>query len=313
VNSDVTSQRFVLGDWGTSRLRLYLLDGELVIDRCDGPGIASLASALPGLRMETLAGLVAPWTDASGPLRIVLCGMAGSRNGLMEVPYAPLPVNAKEWSGASGNLKAGSLRITIAAGVCSNDDVMRGEETQVFGAMHLDPELANRRALLLLPGTHSKWVTLCAGSITGFRTAITGEMYSLLHDHSTLLMAGHTADPSPGSDEERAAGFEAGTASSRTLDGGLTGALFAVRTAQLLDNRSKAWAGGYLSGLLIGHEIASMSEVFGAIPMRIIGDPELATLYQRAFGPSAPDMRILDGTECAMAGLRLLQEIAVYS
>jgi 2-dehydro-3-deoxygalactonokinase len=310
----VTWQRCVLGDWGTSRLRLYLLDGEVVIDRCVGPGIASLASASAGTRVETLAGLVAPWTDASGPLRIVLCGMAGSRNGLMEVPYASLPANADEWSGASGNLDAGSLRMTIAAGVCSKDDVMRGEETQVFGAMYLDPELANCRALLLLPGTHSKWVTLCRGSITGFRTAITGEMYSLLHDHSTLLMAGHAAAPSPeGSDEERAAGFEAGTASSRTLDGGLTSALFAVRTAQLLDNRSIAWAGGYLSGLLIGHEIASMSEVFGAIPVRIIGDPELATLYQRAFGLSAPDIRILDGTECAMAGLRFLREIAVYS
>jgi 2-dehydro-3-deoxygalactonokinase len=304
----VTSQRYVLGDWGTSRLRLFLLEGDLVADSCDGPGIASLAAASAESRVQTLAGLVAPWTNAARPVRVVLCGMAGSRNGLLEVPYTGLPADAAAWSRESRTVHAGSMHITIAAGVRSRSDVMRGEETQIFGAMQLDPELGNTTGVLLLPGTHSKWVEISGGSITGFRTAMTGELYALLHDHSTLLKTDRTGrDADSESVDDRASGFGAGVERSANLDGGLPAALFETRTAQLLEHRSKSWAAGYLSGLLIGHEVAAMSEAFqSAPPVRIIGEPRLTSLYQTAFTKRAIEMPTLDGAACAIAGLQLL-------
>lgn len=308
--ADVTSQRYVLGDWGTSRLRLSLLDGDLVADTCNGPGIASLAAVPIESRVQTLASLVARWTDAARPVRVLLCGMAGSRNGLLEVPYTVLPADAAAWSRESRTVYTRSMHITIAAGVRSSNDVMRGEETQIFGAMQLDPELDHATGVLLLPGTHSKWVQISGGSITGFRTAITGELYALLHDHSTLLKTDRTARVADcESLDERNSGFGAGVERSANLNGGLPAALFETRTAQLLDHRSKSWAAGYLSGLLIGHEIASMSEAFGSVaPIRIIGDPRLTSLYQAAFATRASEMPTLDGAACAIAGLRFLRD-----
>ena len=306
----MTSRRYVLGDWGTSRLRLFLLEGDLVADTRDGPGMASLAADSAESRARTLASLVAPWTEDRRPVRVVLCGMAGSRNGLLEVPYTGLPADAVAWSRESRTLHSGSMRITIAAGVRSSNDVMRGEETQIFGAMQLDPGLGKATGVLVLPGTHSKWVQISGGSITGFRTAITGELYALLHDHSTLLKTDRTArDAGSESVDDRASGFGAGIERSANLDGGLPAALFEARTARLLDHRSKSWAAGYLSGLLIGHEVLGMSEAFrNARPIRIIGEPRLASLYQTAFTRRALELPALDGGACVIAGLQMLHK-----
>jgi 2-dehydro-3-deoxygalactonokinase len=289
---------------------LFLLEDGVVADSCNGPGIAALASVPAASRMQTLASLVAPWTDNLRPIQVVLCGMAGSRNGLFEVPYARLPADCAAWARESRTLQTGSMHITIAAGVCSGNDVMRGEETQIFGAMQLDPELGNATDVVLLPGTHSKWVEVSRGSISRFRTAITGELYALLHDHSTLLKTGGAEADADGIDE-RDSGFHAGTDRSPNLEGGLLAALFEVRAAQLLEQRSKSWAAGFLSGLLICHEIVSMSEAFWNVDaIRIIGEPALIELYQTALAKHGIEMQTLDGASCAIAGLRLLHEPA---
>ena len=58
---------------------------------------------------------------------------------------------------------------------------MRGEETQILGALHLEPTLASRpSSLLCLPGTHTKWVLLDEGTVQEFLTATTGELFALL-------------------------------------------------------------------------------------------------------------------------------------
>jgi 2-dehydro-3-deoxygalactonokinase len=185
---------------------------------------------------------------------------------------------------------------------------MRGEETQVFGAMQVDGDLGDATHVVLLPGTHSKWVEVSEGSITRFRTAITGELYALLHDHSTLLKTGGHGVEHEGIDD-RDSGFRHGIERSSMPEGVLAAALFETRALQLLDQRSKAWAAGYLSGLLIGHEVASMSDAFqGAAPLCIIGEPGLVSLYRTACTRLGIELSALDGAECALAGLRLLRE-----
>lgn len=307
-------RRYVLGDWGTSRLRLFLMDGAEIVDSREGPGIGAFAGRAPDstdILADTLTGLIAPWTDAAQPMDVVLSGMIGSRNGLFDVPYARAPIDGAAWSRTAWSAKMSSLNITIAAGLRSGDqdgapDVMRGEETQIFGAMQLDTALAAGSQLFVLPGTHSKWVNADNGKVTRFRTALTGEVFALLRDHSTLLKAGAGAISS---DADTDAGFIAGIQRCARLDAGLLASLFEARTAQLLEQRSRAWASGFLSGLLIGYEVASLSASCSTIrSVRIIGDPNLTSLYQRVFTDRGVEVHLLDGAACAIAGLRYLRE-----
>ncbi|MGH8187686.1 MAG: 2-dehydro-3-deoxygalactonokinase, partial [Steroidobacteraceae bacterium] len=158
--------RHVLGDWGTSRLRLALVENGNIVATREGPGIGAL-TASPA---ETLAALVSQWLPASKSLHVVLSGMVGSRNGLIETAYAPVPIDFARWSRAAQFTRVHGLHIAIATGLRDDSragapDVMRGEETQIFGALHLDPTLREGSHLFVLPGTHSKWVDVENGLI----------------------------------------------------------------------------------------------------------------------------------------------------
>ena len=172
--------------------------------------------------------------------------------------------------------------LTIAGGLCSEPgaqagDVMRGEETQIFGALRLSPRLANGRHILVLPGTHSKWVELEDGKVLRFRTAFTGETYALLCTHSTLLRAAGSADQAD--DWQR--GFDAGVQRAAELAEGLLVAVFEARVQQLLAGRSRAWASAFLSGLLIAYEIDTVGRTFHSQgEITVIGDQQLAALYR---------------------------------
>ena len=181
---------FIGGDWGTSRLRLYLCDEALeIIDARVGPG----AAAARGQHESVLDNLIGNWGSASSGTPVVLCGMVGSSIGWVETPYADCPVHPDALAEACVPLKNG--RVHVVPGLaCRNrfeaPDVMRGEETQVLGALQRLPELGSGKRLLCLPGTHTKWVMLSDGTITEFLTAPVGELYEVLTRHSILV-----ADP----------------------------------------------------------------------------------------------------------------------
>jgi 2-dehydro-3-deoxygalactonokinase len=206
MDSSVT----IFGDWGTSRLRLYLRQGKSVLDRRDGPGIGSLNGASP---REVFLRLVGDWREA-GPSMALLCGMVGSRNGWQEAAYAPCPAGAADIRERLLHIDADGLPVAIVPGLsCRNalggPDVMRGEETQILGALELDPALKRGRHLLALPGTHTKWVAVEDGRIAHFVTAPVGELYALLREHSILAKA------APGDDPESPEGFAQGVARDR--------------------------------------------------------------------------------------------------
>lgn len=299
--------RHVLGDWGTSRLRLWLIErGEVAATR-EGPGIGALTNP-PG---DTLAALVAPWRSASETLHVVLSGMAGSRTGLLETDYVPTAADFDRWSRAARLTRVHDMPVAVAAGLRDESrqhapDVMRGEETQIFGAMQLEPALRAGSHLFVLPGTHSKWVGIENGAIARINTALTGELFALLHDRSILLKAGSAENADSA---EHDAGFDAGLKRSQHLPERLLAALFEVRTAQLLRGRSRAWASGFLSGLLIGDEVAGMSALHASIrDVVIVADAQLAGLYERALAARGIRSRRFDGGACALAGLRQLYE-----
>ena len=286
------SGSLVIGDWGNSRLRLWRLYRGEVAERREGPGMAHA-----GDPSAALSALLDGW----GENRAILCGMAGARGGLHEAPYLSCPVDRQAWLAQAAQIEIDGRRITVAPGLTvSNDngrpDVMRGEETQVFGAMTLDPDLLIGRHLVVLPGTHSKWVRVEDGRLVGFNTHMTGELFELLGT-STLSVAGLAV----ANDDE--AGFAAGLARSAGR-AGLTASLFEARAAQLRQGKSPGWARGFVSGLLIGTETRSET-LPGPKSVVMIGDPALTARYGVALAHWGVNAAVMDGERCAIAGLRL--------
>ncbi len=293
----------VLGDWGTSRLRLYRMVKGIVVGRLAGPGIAALDAPSDHILTATLAS----WDAAGAADQIILSGMVGSRNGWQEVAYADCPCDVADWRRSAARLMLNTVPVTIAAGLACIDavgrhDVMRGEETQIFGALHLDKALLQGRHLLALPGTHSKWVTVEDGVIMDFRTFLTGELFALLRNHSILMGAAGDAD---GGFEDK--GFVAGI--DRVAQGApLLGALFETRSAQLRAGRSPGWAQAFLSGLLIGSEIVATIALDPEAEIVLIGDPALLDRYTCALDRLGRRSRAIDGETCVIAGLGLLRK-----
>jgi 2-dehydro-3-deoxygalactonokinase len=288
----VSSHRFIAGDWGTTRLRLSLCEEDRILETRSGPGIG----ALTGSPAQIVRELIEPWSSRHGALPLVLCGMVGSRNGWKEVPYVACPASADSLRKALLRFEDGSLNVAIVPGVSCRSplgapDVMRGEETQIIGALALRPALARGRRLLCLPGTHTKWVSLEDGVIRSFVTAMTGELFALLRDHSMLARASQPASsgsapsvaPAPGAAPTAGGapmasiaaaappaggGAESGFDRALALQSGethapLLHALFGTRSRQLIDGVSREWALDFLSGLLIGADVSGAIEVLG--------------------------------------------------
>jgi 2-dehydro-3-deoxygalactonokinase len=301
------SERYIVGDWGTTRLRLYLIEQGQVAAVREGAGIGRLQAA----PAEVLLEETRPWVEPQPSVDVMLGGMASSRGGLQELPYVRVAAGAGEWMRGAKRIAIGPLNVVLATGVqCGGPadgfDVMRGEEAQIFGAIQIQPALGLGSQRLVLPGTHTKWVNVADAAITQFRTAITGELYALLREHSTLLKANPHEPDDP---EQFDQGFDAGTTQSMAANVGLLSVLFRTRTEQLLQDRTRSWASGFLSGLLIGYEMVSMlKKPFDSAPLTIIGAPSLAVLYQRALAGYGVSSRVLDGAQCACRGLQLLRD-----
>jgi len=284
-------------DWGTSTLRAYRLDnaGRIGARREAPAGIMTVAAQAFA---EVLEAQLGDWIDDTP---IVMSGMIGSRQGWLEVPYAACPAGAAEIARGLRPVvwNAGRRRGWIAPGLSYRGangipDVMRGEETQIIGALVNLPE---GEATICLPGTHSKWVRWRDGKIVAFATAMTGEVFAVLRRHSILgrLMsetdAGHDG-----------AAFAAGLRRAAET-GGLLHHLFGARTRGLFGEVAEDALPSYLSGILIGHEIAALAPAEGVV--HLIGAPGLVALYREALAARGCDSRMLDG-DCVARGLFLL-------
>lgn len=262
-------------DWGTSSLRAYRLDAGTVAEVRVRPwGIRQLPE---GGFDAALAEVTAGWPA----LPRLACGMVGSRNGWCEVPYLELPTDAVTLGRALHVFVAGDGRaLHLVPGLRNpqGPDVMRGEETQLFGAMARDPALA-AHATVVLPGTHSKWANVRDGAIVDFSTAMTGELFALLLRHSILNAGGDEGAPAPDA-------FARGVLAAR--DSGAAGGLsrlFSARALMLDGMLAPASVPDYLSGLLLGEElraqIASGRFRIDA-PIQLIGDAALCARYREA-------------------------------
>ena len=263
-------------DWGTTSLRAFRLDGagRIAETRARPWGIRHLPD---GGCDAALADITAGWPA----LPRLACGMVGSRGGWHEVPYLDLPADVVRLGDTLVSLRAADgLDVHLVPGLRDpgGPDVMRGEETQLAGALALRPELAAASSFIL-PGTHSKWAVVRDGAVTGFRTRMTGELFALLRQHSILGATGTEA-------VDDAVAFERGVAAAR--DSGTAGALsrlFSARALMLDDALAPASVPDYLSGLLVGEEFrAALADGLARrdTPLQLIGDAALCERYRHA-------------------------------
>jgi 2-dehydro-3-deoxygalactonokinase len=291
---------FIAVDWGTSSFRAALIaPGGDVLDELATP--RGILGFQPDEFVPYLTASCARFT-ASGARLFLLAGMIGSKNGLLEVPYCPCPATASAIAAALGwvDTADADLNIAIVPGVRHGfDDVMRGEETQVFGAASV---LDVQYALMVLPGTHSKWVQLEGGAITQFNTFMTGEFYALLAQHSILAKSLPELGEKPAILDADAFLQGIGRAQTSSQSGqGLLGNAFSTRVKSLFNELQPAQAASYLSGLVIGDELAAMRPPAGS-QVIVIGSPALCERYQLAFAHLGVQTRSISN-QAAWAGL----------
>ena len=293
-------------DWGTSNLRAWGLaaDGSVTLSRSSDQGMGKLTrDQYPGVLAGLLQGVA---STRGGSLDVLICGMAGARQGWIEAPYLEAPTDLRGLIDAAvrPSLADAHLTAAILPGVCQKagaDNVMRGEETQLLGLAALRPGF---HGVVCMPGTHSKWAEMAGTRIEHFSTAMTGELFELLRTHSVLRhsLGGDTDG------EGRAEGFAAGAQVGLNKPDQLTSELFAVRAGSLLSGRQPDWCAGYLSGLLIGAEIGSRRALIGEQIVPLIGSPALCTLYAQVLSMIGAQGAPVGGTEVVLAGLKAARD-----
>jgi 2-dehydro-3-deoxygalactonokinase len=282
-------------DWGTTTLRAYLLgdDGVVLDGRSEPLGILQIPA-------RDFAGVfrtvTAEWTDRHPGLPAIASGMIGSAQGWIEAPYVDVPADVGAVVRKLVAEPASGLR--IVPGLAQRGlapDVMRGEETQLFGAM-THSRSHSRDGRVVLPGTHSKWARVANGRIEEFTTYMTGELFAVLRGHSIL---GRLADPAQPAGTAAGPAFLRGVRAAGHAPDGLASLLFSARSAVLVADLPAAESLDYLSGLLIGDEVRS-GLAAGDAPRSIIGDPALGERYFVALRElGAGDVELLGDTSPA--------------
>ncbi|HEY2967579.1 MAG TPA: 2-dehydro-3-deoxygalactonokinase [Casimicrobiaceae bacterium] len=295
-------------DWGTTSARAYRLDarGHILDEKSAPLGVQKVE---PDKFPQALTALLGG--DVPEAVPMIACGMVGSRQGWVEAPYRDCPA---DFDGVAAALTpVPGTRLRIVPGLICRDadgvpDVMRGEETQIMGA--LDDETWARAApcVVVLPGTHSKWALVEGRTIEAFTTFMTGELYAVLREHSILgrlATAGGSGD---------GAALERGVRLSLRDAAALPHNLFSARTLALTGALAPEAVADYLSGLLLGAEVAAgrrwleRHAVTGGSVI-LVGQATLCERYRRALA--------LAGVEAAMgapdAAARGLWRIARHS
>ena len=291
-------------DWGTSSLRAYAMgsDGAVLVTRRSEHGVMHLPSGpsvdSPAAAFEqALQLLCGDWIASHPQAPLIACGMVGSAQGWREAPYRPLPSREADLAGAVTLVeRPGGQPLHVVPGLLQDGElpnVMRGEETQIMGVLQsrADEGRTPERLLVGLPGTHTKWAWVEHGAVTHFETFMTGEVYAALTQHTilgrTMVLGGEHDEPA----------FARGLRVARSPLGalGVLSTVFSVRTLGLTRQLTGGAQSDYLSGLLIGHEVAALTPTLrDGAEVVLCGEPVLCMRYASALeaqGLPTPEIR----------------------
>jgi 2-dehydro-3-deoxygalactonokinase len=294
----MTTISAIFADWGTTNRRAWAVDrdGQVLDQRKDDQGLLGVKDRA---FEASFRGFMGDWLKAAAPLApIVMAGMVGSKLGWREAPYVATPA---KFTALAENLIAlpdlDGHPIRIAPGLSAREDgrpdVMRGEECQLYGLWLK----AEKNRLCVLPGTHSKWAEIRDGGLSGFRTYMTGELFSQLCTSGTLAQLMR-----PGAPHDEAA-FQRGLAVSEGASAGaLLNRLFSVRSLGLFAELPGEALASYLSGLLIGAELRDATAGLSGT-VAVIGSTRMTELYVSALVAIGIKSEAIDGDPLLRAAL----------
>ncbi|UNK37418.1 2-dehydro-3-deoxygalactonokinase [Shinella sp. H4-D48] len=294
-----TDAAYVAVDWGTSSFRLWLVgrDGAVLAERRSGEGMTTAArTGFAEVLTSHLAAISAP-----EGVPVLICGMAGAKQGWVEAGYLDTPAALSAIPAAAVRVPGVEADIRILPGLAQRDatapDVIRGEETQLLGAA---ADLGSGNHLVCMPGTHSKWVRLSGGKVEGFSTFMTGELFDAIAKNTILSHA--IADA--GAIAPDNAAFRAAVTRMVTNPALATSQLFSVRAGSLIAGLSPEDAKARLSGTLIGLEIAgALSLAAKDTPVMLVASGSLGTLYGQALAAAGLSPTVIDADTAVRTGL----------
>jgi 2-dehydro-3-deoxygalactonokinase len=294
-------------DWGTTTFRAWLLDGTgSVLDSVrTADGALTISERSDSARARALAfehtfeRLCRTWLEEHPGVPVLCAGMAGSNHGWAEAGYLDVPAELGDLAEHLTVVPAGESVVHLVPGLRVDGpepDVMRGEEVQLVGAL---TGAADRPATVVLPGTHSKWVRLDGARVTGFTTAMTGELYGLLMRDSILARLA-TGEPGTEVTEAFTRGLDADEA--RGDERGLAALLFTARPLVLAGRLDPTEVADHVSGLLIGSEVRHLLRGTPAGVVALCGPPATEHRYRFALERGGATVRTV-GEDAAARGL----------
>ena len=295
--SSITAD-WIAVDWGTTNLRAYAMGpGDTVL--AEGSSDDGMGRLDPDGFEPALLRVIGDWLG-EGVTQVLACCMVGARQGWVEAPYRETPCAMTAAAPIAAPTKDPRVAVQILPGVSQNRpaDVMRGEETQVAGALHLSPGFDG---VVCLPGTHTKWIHVSAGEIVSFQTAMSGEMFALLATQSVLRhsVAGDALDMDA---------YDDAVSVTLSRPERLAQLLFGIRADGLLHGQSDAVSRARLSGLLIGAELAATKPYWLGQAVMLGGAAPLVALYRRALAAQGVETTAHDARTLTLAGLCLARK-----
>ncbi|MGL4723341.1 MAG: 2-dehydro-3-deoxygalactonokinase [Scandinavium sp.] len=282
-------ENWIAVDWGSTHLRAWHWQNEVCVNQLQiAAGVSQLNGRTPE---EIFRQHIAPWREENS-IPVFMAGMIGSDAGWQVAPYLPCPVTTRQL-GSKLTEVAGQVWIVPGLKVQQNGEcnVMRGEETQLTGAMALSPA-----DVYVMPGTHSKWVSVDGECIQHFSTVMTGELFHLLLNQSLI---GKGLPQQQADDEAFQRGLKRGLTTSSPV-----ASLFSARAARVLGELAPTSVADYLSGLLIGAEVAEMYPQHTQPRVTLVGGSLLNARYLRAFAALGVQANCCDGDDAFLQGIR---------
>ncbi len=285
-------------DWGTSCLRVWAMSaaGTVLAASASEQGMSSLR---PDQYETVLLAAASDWLAADRVTPVIICGMAGSRQGWQEAAYLSLPVTLPgDFVSTPVKTLDARLAVHILPGLKQREpaDVMRGEETQIVGFLSENPDF---NGVLVLPGTHAKWARIQQQTVTQFTTCMTGELFKLLSEHSLLR---HSVDSTEWSQID----FEQALCFALAHPNGFARRLFGLRANGLLHGQTASAARARLSAEMLALEITAITEALPDaknLPLAVIGNDKLAALYCQALQLAGYNAQPCSGESITLTGL----------